>query len=562
METCAMKILRLVDLVPTFRSLCSIAAPAFTNGKSWVPANLLILVPLADLKSLKGTRRLRCRDFRSAVLAAAMCVSLAAAASAQTTLRIGLAEDPDVLDPSIGRTYVGRIVFASLCDKLFDIDEKLNIVPQLALSYETSAGGKEMTIKLRPGVKFHDGEPFDAEAAKFSLDRHLTLPTSFRKPELAALDHVDVIDPLTVRLVLKTPFSPLISQLTDRAGMMVSPKAAKQAGEKFGLHPVCAGPYKFVERVQQDRIVFEKFADYWNKDNIFIDRMVFLPIVDATVRLANLKSGGLDLIERVLATDIKDVRADSNLKLSTALELGYQGITLNIGHDKAKGPLSQSAKVRQALDLSIDREAINQVVFNGEFLPGNQWVNPEHPYYQKAFPVHPRNIEKAKALLKEAGVALPVTVDFMVPKNAEGEAVAQVVQSMAAEAGIDMKIRVIEFATSLKQAEAGEYQAYLLAWSGRIDPDGNSYVFLHSDAPQNNAAWKNSEADKALDDARLVSDMAQRKAIYEKLTRAEMEDQAILYIYHRRILIAHTARLEGYRQMPDGLVRVVGLKLK
>jgi len=157
---------------------------------------------------------------------------------------------------------------------------------------------------------------------------------------------------------------------------------------------------------------------------------------------------------------------------------------------------------------------------------------------------------------------LPATVDFMVPKGAETEAVAQVVQSMAAEAGIDMKIRVTEFATSLKQAEAGEYQAYLLAWSGRIDPDGNSYVFLHSDAPQNYSAWMNPEADKALDGARLVTDMAQRKAIYEKLTRAEMEDQAILYIYHRRILIAHTARLEGYRQMPDGLVRVVGLKLK
>ena len=491
-----------------------------------------------------------------------LLLSMGASVHAETTLRIGLAEDPDILDPTMARTYVGRIVFSAVCDKLFDIDEKLNIVPQLGLSYETSADGKEVTIRLRPNVKFHDGEPLDAEAAKFSLERHLNFPGSFRKPELASLDHVDVIDPLTVKLVLKSPFSPLIAQLTDRAGMMVSPKAAKAAGDKFGLHPVCAGPYKFVERVQQDRIVFEKFADYWNKDNVFIDRVVFLPIVDATVRLANLKSGGLDLIERVLATDIKDVRADSNLKLSTAIELGYQGITLNIGHDKAKGPLSQSAKVRQALDLSIDREAINQVVFNGEFLPGNQWVNPEHPYYQKAFPVHPRNIEKAKALLKEAGVALPATVDFMVPKGAETEAVAQVVQSMAAEAGIDMKIRVTEFATSLKQAEAGEYQAYLLAWSGRIDPDGNSYVFLHSDAPQNYSAWMNPEADKALDGARLVTDMAQRKAIYEKLTRAEMEDQAILYIYHRRILIAHTARLEGYRQMPDGLVRVVGLKLK
>src|SRR4051795_3249634 len=235
-----------------------------------------------------------------AAVAAALLLSFQAGAQAQTTLRIGLAEDPDILDPTMARTYVGRIVFSAFCDKLFDIDEKLNIVPQLALSHETSADGKEVTIKLRPGVKFHDGEALDAEAAKYSIERHITMPGSFRKPELASIDRVEIVDPLTIKLMLKAPFSPLIAQLTDRAGMMVSPKAAKAEGDKFGLHPVCAGPYKFVERVQQDRMVFEKFTDYWNKDNIFIDRIIFLPIVDATVRLANLKSGGLDLIERVL----------------------------------------------------------------------------------------------------------------------------------------------------------------------------------------------------------------------------------------------------------------------
>src|SRR6202022_2090522 len=428
---------------------------------------------------------------RLVATAAALLLSFATSGHAQTTLRVGLAEDPDVLDPTLSRTYVGRIVFAAFCDKLFDIDEKLNIVPQLALSHETSDDGKEVFIKLRPGVKFHDGEPFNAEAAKFSLDRHLTLPTSFRKPELAQLDHVDVVDPLTIKLVLKTPFSPLIAQLTDRAGMMVSPKAAKEEGDKFGLKPVCAGPYKFVERVQQDRIVFEKFADYWNKDNVFIDRVVFLPIVDATVRLANLKSGGLDLIERLLATDIKAVRADTRLKLSTALSLGYQGITINIGNEKNKGPLSQSAKVRQALDLAIDRAAVNQVVYNGEFVPGNQWVNPEPPYSQKAYPVRARDIAKAKALLKEAGVTGPITVDLMVPKNIERETVAQVIQSMAAEAGFDLKIRVTELATALKQAEAGEYQAFILDWSGRTDPDGNAYIFQKTKAPQNYSPYSN-----------------------------------------------------------------------
>ena len=499
---------------------------------------------------------------RLAVTTAALLLFFQAAALAQTTLRIGLAEDPDILDPSLSRTYVGRIVFLAVCDKLFDIDEKLNIVPQLALSYETSADGKAMTIKLRPGVKFQDGEALDAEAAKFSIERHMTFPGSFRKSELANVDHVEVVDPLTIRLVLKTPYAPLIAQLTDRAGMMVSPKAAREEGDKFGLHPVCAGPYKFVERVQQDRMVFEKFNDYWNKDNVFIDKIVYLPIVDATVRLANLKSGGLDLIERVLATDIKEVRSNPNLVLSTAPELGYLGLTINIKNDKNKGALSQSEKVRQALDLSIDREALNQVVFNGEFTPGNQWISPQHPYYQKAFPVRPRDVEKAKALLKEAGVTPPVTADMMVPKGAENEAVAQVLQSMAAEAGFDLKIRVLEFATSLKEAQAGNFQIYQINWSGRIDPDGNSYVFLHSGAPQNDGGYSNPEADKLMEDARLVADPAERKAIYEKLTKLVLNDEPIIYLYHRTWLIAHIKKLEGYRPMPDGLVRVVGLKFK
>jgi peptide/nickel transport system substrate-binding protein len=496
-------------------------------------------------------------------LSLAFMLAMAGGAFAQTNLRIGLAEDPDVLDPTLARTYVGRIVFASICDKLFDIDEKLNIVPQLALSHETSADGKAVTIKLRPGVKFHDGEPFNAEAAKYSLDRHLTMKGSFRKPEIGSVEKVEIVDPMTIKLVLKEPFSPLLAQLTDRAGMMVSPKAAEAAGDKFGLKPVCAGPYKFVERVQQDRIVVEKFADYWDKDHVFIDKITYLPIVDGTVRLANLRSGGLDLIERVLATDIKTVRDDPKLKLSKAVQLGYVGITMNLGNGpKADNPLGKDARVRRAFELSLDRDAINQVVFNGEFVPGNQWVSPQHPYYQQAFPIPKRDLAKAKALLKEAGITTPITLDFMVPNGAETRAVAEVVQSMAAEAGFDLKIRITEFATSIKEAEDGNFQLYLIGWSGRPDPDGNSYVFQTCGAPQNNGKYCDKEVDAAHALARAKSDPAERKNAYEIVAKKFLADGSIIYLYHTQVLVAHTDKLEGYKQMPDGLIRVVGLKLK
>src|SRR5882757_6577636 len=501
---------------------------------------------------------------RRIVLALALSLSAVAPVFAQgSNLRVGLADDPDVLDPTLARSYTARIVFASLCDKLFDIDEKLNIVPQLALGHETSADGKAVTIRLRPGVMFHDGEPFDAKAAKYSLDRHVTMKASYRRAEIGTIDTVEVVDPLTLRLTLKAPFSPLLNQLTDRAGMMVSPKAAQAAGDKFGLKPVCAGPYRLVERVQQDRIVVEKFADYWNKDQVFIDKITYLPIIDATVRLANLRSGGLDLIERVLATDIKTVRDDPKLKLSKAVSLGYTGLTINLSNgSKANTPLAKDARVRRAFELSLDRDAINQVVFNGEFVPGNQWVSPQNPYYQGKFPVPKRDVAKAKALLKEAGVTGPITLDFMVPNGAETRAVAEVVQSMAAEAGFDLKIRVTEFATSLKQAEDGEYQIFLIGWSGRSDPDGNSFSFHTCGAPQNNSGYCDKEVDAAHTEARSKTSLTDRRKAYEKVAEKYLADGSIKYLYHAQVLVAHTDKLEGYKQMPDGLIRVIGLKLK
>ncbi|MFL6571291.1 MAG: ABC transporter substrate-binding protein, partial [Burkholderiales bacterium] len=307
------------------------------------------------------------------------------------TLRIGLAEDPDILDPTMARTFVGRIVFAGLCDKLFDLDEKLNVVPQLATSYEWSADNKSLTIKLRNDVTFHDGEKMDAEAVKYNLERHKNLKGSNRRGELAPVTSVDVVDPLTVRLNLSAPFVPLLAVLTDRAGMMVSPKAAEAAGEKFGAAPVCSGPFRFVERVAQDRIVLERFPGYWNKGEIHFDRIVYQPIVDSTVRLANLRSGQLDFIERLAGSDVAGLKSDSRFKIERIVEIGYQGITMNIGKsDPQKNPLAKDARVREAFELSLDRDAIVKVAMEGEAQAGNQWVAPSNRYYGKSAPIPKR----------------------------------------------------------------------------------------------------------------------------------------------------------------------------
>src|SRR5450432_4464526 len=415
-------------------------------------------------------------NMRLKFLLLSLCIPLfatmATAASAQT-LRFGLAEDPDVLDPTLARTFVGRVVFAALCDKLFDVDEKLNIVPQLASSYEWSADHKALTMKLRQGVTFHDGEKFDAAAVKFNIERHKTMAGSNRRGELAPVASVDVVDAATVRLNLSAPFSPLLAQLADRAGMMVSPKAAQAEGDKFGAHPVCSGPFKFVERVAQDRIVVERFSNYWNKGEIHLDRIVYVPIPDSTVRLSNLRAGQLDFIERPLTSDIPQLKTDSRFKIARITEIGYQGITINVGNgDMAqKNPLGRDPRVREAFELSLDREGIVQVVMDGEATVGNQWVSPVNPFYAKNMPIPKRDVARAKALLAEAGVTNP-SFTLMTPTTSDAQKTAQVVQAMAREAGFDVKIQATEFSTSLNLADKGEFDAYVLAWSGRADPDG------------------------------------------------------------------------------------------
>ena len=353
-------------------------------------------------------------------LTLALAVLIAATPVAAQTLRFGLAEDPDVLDPTLARTFVGRIVFAALCDKLVDIDEKLNIVPQLATSWEWSPDSKALTMKIRPGVTFHDGEKLDAAAVKFNIERHKTMAGSNRRGELAPVTSVDVVDPMTVRLNLSAPFAPLLAQLADRAGMMVSPKAAQSAGDKFGANPVCSGPFKFVERVAQDRIVLEKYPNYWNKGQIFLDKIIYLPIVDSTVRLANLKSGQLDFIERVLPSDLPSLKSDARFKISKITEIGYQGITLNVGKsEQAKNnPLGKDPRVREAFELSLDRDGIVQVVMEGEAAVGNQWVAPDNPYYAKNMPIPKRDVARARALLQQAGMPNP-TINLMTPTTTE-----------------------------------------------------------------------------------------------------------------------------------------------
>lgn len=496
------------------------------------------------------------------LLGAFLASALLAAPVLAADLRIGLQEDPDVLDTDQARTFVGRIVFESLCDKLINTAPDLSFVPELATAWSWSADGLELTMQLREGVVFHDGTPFNADAVIANIARSQTLPESRRKSELASVSKVEAMGDYTVKFTVKAPDATLLAQLSDRAGMMLSPTAFTAMGLDFGKAPVCSGEYKFVERVQQDKIVLEKFAEHYNADAYAFDRVTFLPIPDTSVRLANVQSGDLDMLERLAPSDLAAVKANPDLVAAQAVGIGYQGITINVGNgERANTPFGQDKRVRQALSWAIDRAVINQVVFEGAYAPGNQPFPPNSPWYDASNPVPPRDVAKAKALLAEAGLDR-ITIEMQAANNPVQLQLMQVIQAMAAEAGIDIAIKATEFATMLSEQTEGRYQSTQVGWSGRTDPDGNIHLFATCKGGQNDSKYCNPAVDAALNAARTSNDLATRKTSYDAAGKILAEDLPIIYLYHPTWLWTLRKNVTGFVAHPDGMIRLAGVKIE
>jgi peptide/nickel transport system substrate-binding protein len=492
-------------------------------------------------------------------LAAALAL-LAAPALGQTTLRIGIGADPNVLDPAQSGSFVERVVFAALCDKLVDIGPDLSFRPELATRWDWAPDGRALTLTLREGARFHDGTPVDAAAVKANLDRYRTARESRRRSELQQVAAVEAPDARTVRLVLSQPFAPLLSVLSDRAGMMLAPSVLPMA-ERIGENPVCSGPYRLTRRVAQDRIEMERFAGHWNAANIHADRLVFLPIPDNNVRLLNLRSGQLDLIERVSPVDIPAVERDRRLRLVSGASIAYQTMSINVGHGPlAQRPLGSDRRVREAFETSIDRAIINQVALEGRFAPNNQPEAPGTAYHFPDLAPPPRDPARARALLREAGHDR-VAFTLKVPNQPVESQIAQVIQAMAAEGGFDIRLEVLEASAMVAATGRGDYEAAIAIWSGRPDPDGNIAFWLASDGFLNWGRYANPRLDALLAEARAVTATEQRQRLYRDAARIWMADRPHLMLYHHRWFWAMRADLQGFEPSPDGIIRLAGLRL-
>ena len=479
-------------------------------------------------------------------------------------LTVGLAEDPDQLDPTLARTFVGRIVFANMCEKLYDLDEQLEIVPQLASDLPKISGdGKTVTIKLRDGIKFNDGTQFDADAVKTSLDRHRELEESGRASELAPVSSVKVVDPSTVQLKLSTPFAPLTAQLADRAGMVMSPKRLDKLGEKFATDPVCVGPFKYASRTEGDQIVLERAPDYYDADKVKLDKLTFKIIVESSARASNLRSGDVEVIDRLEPSDLPAVKKDSNLQTLAVTSLGYQGLTVNVGNMNGLGkppgkittPLASEPKLREAFDAAIDRKGIAKIVYDNGVEPACSPISPVNPLHDESLQCPGRDVAKAKKLVQESGAKTPVPVTMMLNTDAVALRLGQTIQAMTKEAGFDVKLQPTEFTSALDKGDSGDFDTFQIGWSGRVDPDGDIYEFVAGKGSQNIAGYQSDELDGLLDKARSTNDEAERKELYKQAVAVVNRDRPLIYLFHEKFITGANKQVAGLKVFGDGLMR-------
>lgn len=521
---------------------------------------------------------------RAALVGGALLLALALAAVASGarsgpagaaknggTLTVGLtAGEPDALDPTLARTFSGREVFLTFCEKLYDLNAKAQIVPQLASALPTISKDKlAVTVPLRKGIKFNDGTPFNADAVVTTLQRDQTMKGSARASEISPIDSVTAAGPYKVVIHLKTPYSPLTAQFADRAGMIMSPTQLNKLGDKFAQNPICVGPFMYQNRVAGDSITVVKSPYYYDKKDVHLDKIVFKVENDAAAAAAALKAGDLQALDGIDSTQLQGIEHTSSLRVIKQTGLGYQGLTLNLGNKNGllKGysntgtPIASSDKLREAFEMAIDRKALNKVVFGGTVLPGCTPISPSSAWYDPTIKCTPFDPTQAKKLVQQSGVSNP-TVHLMVPTGTAALREAQFLQSEEQAVGINVVIDSTDFVTSLSKADAGTYETFQIGWSGRVDPDGNIYQFVATTGSQNDSGYTNPRLDLILNNARKAASEKARRTLYRAAEKIILADRPLIYLYHPVTRAGLEKALQGVTMYPDTLLRVAFAQFK
>jgi peptide/nickel transport system substrate-binding protein len=493
---------------------------------------------------------------------AAPSASTAATANYGGTVTFGLENDVSNLDPMLSGLFVDRNIHYAMYDSLVRVDPSGKIIPWLAASWKYSDDAKSITFTLRTDVKFHDGSAFDADAVKWNIDRYIQTKGSSRTADLGSVDSVSVVDPSTVRFNLKAPFAPLLGALVDRAGMMVSRKVVEAMGADFTLKPFKAGtgPFILTEAVKNDHYTLERNPDWWGKDAAgnklpYLDKVIVKPILDADVRLTNLRTGNVQVINQLNGKDVPSVKTDPTL---TYLEVGSFSWNSLVPNEAANFLFSEKRYVK-AVSMALDRDEILKTgPAQGVGLVGWGPISPAHFAFDSGFKPWPKaDPDGAKKLIADVGKG-PLKFEFLV---SSGDAailqLAQLIQAQLAKADItaEIKLQLFNDIVTLQQAHK-HLGMTLVGWSGRLDPDGNTYDFVVTNSPNNDSSYSNAQVDTLMKQQRAESDPAKRKDALLKAQQIYVVDDPARVWYGFGVSpIVSIKKLTGMESYPDRIPR-------
>lgn len=472
-----------------------------------------------------------------------------AVAQEDGTLAVAVVSDPVTLDPALMASFFEIAVQYNIFEPLIHITPELEVEPGLA-SVETP-NDTTYVLTLKEGLTFHDGTPVDAEAVKANFDRMLDPATgSPRASELGPIESVEVTGPLEVTITLGVPYSPFLQVLSNRAGMMVSPTAVEELGQDFGNQAVGAGPYRVASWTKNSELVLEAFPDYWRGEPA-IKRVVFRPIPDETVRLTNLRSGTVQLIDGVPPQALSQVTSTPGIELKQSPGLGFSAFSFNTTR-----PPFDDARVRRAFAMATDPTVIVQAAYFGAATPAFGPIPPSMPWAWDPDLTAPRNdVAGTRALLEEAGVTTPVPVEITVTNSPIFVRMAEILQAQANQAGFDASINQIDATSLITVLRERTFDLCMSPWSGRTDPDGNMYNYFTIDGPNNFPGWENEEVDALLEQARTEATQEARAALYQQAQEIIAEETPLLFVAFPMTLQASVEGLD-WVQYPDGALRL------
>lgn len=467
------------------------------------------------------------------------------------TLMVGLADDPPELDPHLTSSNAARTVLHNIFATLVEIDEELQVVPGIAHSWDISEDGKSFTFYIREGVLFHDGTPLDAEAVKYNFERMTDKEFgSARAGELAFVETVTVDDPLTVTVTLSQPYGGFLPALASWSGMMVSPTAAEEHGRNFSQVLVGAGPFKFVERIRDDRLVIERFDGYFKEGLPYLDRVVYRPFVDVDSRILNLESGAVHIINTVPGKAVKQFQESQDITLSSVGGLGFRGIWIN-----TKSKDLGSPERRAAVSACIDRQVVVDAVFGDAAVPAIGPFSPATWVVDEEDEAPARDLDRARELLAKAGVPDGFSFQLLITPDEESIRVASIYAAMCREVGIEIDIQQGEFGSIISRMGEGNYTAAQIELSPRNDPDLSAYPWFHSQGGVNWSYYENEEMDDLLDRARASVDQEYRRELYRQALDIFNRDFPYIFTYHLQEMKAYRNNVKGYRHIPDSMMR-------